>query len=65
MQNFIFGFLSAFFAAHAYRDYLHSKGIKHTFFTRVAHFWDAPEYEIHGMVASGILASVFFWFALT
>lgn len=57
MHNYIFGLLSAFFAAHSYRDYLHSKGIKNTLFTRVAHFWDAPQYEKHGMVGSALLAT--------
>jgi hypothetical protein len=65
MQTYIFGILTAFFAAHAYRDYLHLKGVKHTFFTRVAHFWDAPQYEKHGMIGSVIVASVFFWFTIT
>lgn len=66
MQTYIFGVLAAFFATHAYRDYLHSKGIKEEkFITRVLHIWDAPQYEKHGMIGSGILASVFFWFTIT
>jgi hypothetical protein len=59
VQTYIFGILSAFFAAHAYRDYLHLKGIKDTLFTRVAHFWDAPQYEKHGMFGSAVLAVTF------
>lgn len=59
MQTFIFSALSVFFTAHAYRDYLHSKGIiKEKFITRVCHWWDFPQYEKHGMVGSGILAVV-------
>lgn len=64
MHTYIFGILSAFFAAHSYRDYLHMKGIKDTLFTRVAHFWDAPQYEKHGMVGSALLAVTFFTFAV-
>ena len=65
MHTYIFGALSAFFTAHAYRDYLHLKGIKDTLFTRVAHFWDAPQYEIHGIVVCSILAMFFFVATLT
>lgn len=64
METFIFSALSAFFAAHSYRDYLHMKGIKNTLFTRIGHFWDAPQYEKHGMVGSFILGSICFWLAI-
>jgi hypothetical protein len=57
MNNYIFGILTAFFTAHAYRDYLHLKGVKDTLFTRFGHFWDAPQYEKHGMIGSAILAT--------
>jgi len=63
VHTYIFGVLSAFFTAHSYRDYLHGKGIKDTLFTRFAHFWDAPKYEKHGMIGSGILAITFLVFA--
>ena len=64
MHIYIYSILSAFFTAHIYRDYLHLKGIKDTFFTRIGHFWDAPEYEKHGMVGSGILAVTCFFLAV-
>ena len=65
MQIFIFSVLSLFFTAHSYRDYLHSKGIvEEKFITRVWHFWDAPHYEKHGMIGSGVLAVVSFIIAI-
>ena len=65
MHTYVFSAIAVFFSAHSYRDYLHMKGIKHTLFTRFAHFWDAPEYEKHGMIGSGILAVVFLVFAIS
>jgi len=65
MQIFIFSVLSLFFTAHSYRDYLHSKGIvEEKFITRVWHKWDFPQYEIHGMIGSAVLAAVSFIIAI-
>jgi hypothetical protein len=65
VHTYIFSALSAFFTAHIYRDYLHLKGVKNTLFTRIGHFWDAPQYEKHGMVVCAVLATTCFIFAIT
>lgn len=50
MQNFILIGSAIFCFLHSYRDWLHSKKNFNSWFTRVGHYWDAPQYEIHGMI---------------
>lgn len=58
MHRWIFGLLALFCTVHIYRDYLQIKGRKN-WLTQVGHFWDAPQYEIHGIVVAAVLAIVF------
>lgn len=55
--------LAIFCFFHSYRDWLHSRKRFDKWFLRVGHIWDAPEYEIHGMVVSGLLGFVFLFMA--
>ena len=59
MHHWIFGGLAVFCMVHIYRDYLQIKHGYTTWFTRVGHVWDAPQYEKHGMVVFAVLAVVF------
>lgn len=49
--------LSVFCFFHSYRDWLHSKGRFDKWFLRVGHFWDAPQYELHGTVVFAALGT--------
>jgi hypothetical protein len=63
MLHFVYLLLSAFFFLHAYRDYLQAKG-KWNWFTKFGHIWDAPQYEVHGMVVAIALGTVFLYLGL-
>lgn len=48
---------------HIIRDYLQIKGVKNAF-TQVGHFWDAPEYEMHGIVVLSVIALICTYFLI-
>lgn len=58
MHKWVFGLLALFCIVHIYRDYLQTRGRKN-WFTEFGHFWDAPQYEIHGIIVAAVLATVF------
>ncbi len=49
---------------HSYRDWSHSKKRFDKWFLRVGHFWDAPKYEVHGMVVSFLAGCGLLYFAI-
>jgi hypothetical protein len=64
MQQILLFISAAFCFFHSYRDWLHSKGRFDKWYLRIAHWWDAPQYEKHGMVAYGFLGAVCLFIAL-
>lgn len=64
MHHWIYGALAIFCLIHIYRDYLQIQHGYNTWFTRVGHVWNAPQYEKHGMVVFAILAVVFGFLAI-
>jgi uncharacterized membrane protein YbaN (DUF454 family) len=64
MQTTLFISSAAFCYLHSYRDWLHSKKIFNSWFTRFGHIWDAPQYEKHGMVAYFLLGNLFVYLAI-
>ena len=59
----VYLFLAILSFLHVARDYLQIKGVKN-WFTQIGHFWDAPQYEIHGMVVFSILGVLFLYLFL-
>ena len=53
--------VSIFSFLHIIRDWLQIKGVKN-WFTGVGHVWDAPKYEVHGMIIFALIGAISLYF---
>ena len=56
--------LSTLCFLHIIRDFLQIKNGYNTWFTKVGHFWHAPQYEMHGVVIFFFLGLTFLYIGL-